>query len=43
MVWRGVLEPADTIGLQPKVTLKGQALHVVMPKDTMTDETDNTE
>ena len=43
MVWRGVLEPADTIGLQPKVTLKGSALHVVMPKDTATDETDNTE
>jgi hypothetical protein len=40
MVWRGVLEPADTIGLAPKVTLKGSALHVVMPKDSVTEESD---
>jgi membrane peptidoglycan carboxypeptidase len=43
MVWRGVLNPSDTIGLQPKVTLKGSALHVVMPKDSVTDESDGTD
>jgi len=43
MVWRGVLDPSDTIGLEPKVTLKGSALHVVMPKDSTTDESDNIE
>lgn len=41
MVWRGVLEPNDTIGLEPKVTLKGPALHVFTPKDSTIDEGDN--
>ena len=41
MVWRGVLDPNDTIGLEPKVTLKGDALHTFTPKDTIIDEGDN--
>ena len=41
MVWRGVLDPNDTIGLEPKVTLKGDALHSFTPKDTIIDEGDN--
>ena len=43
MVWRGVLEPSDTIGLKPEVTLKGSALHMVLPKDNPPVEGDETE
>jgi hypothetical protein len=35
MVWRGVLDPSDTIGLRPIVSLKGPALHVVSPRDSI--------
>ena len=41
MVWRGVLDPADTIGLEPKVTLKGYALHMFAPKDSIPAEREN--
>ena len=40
MVWRGVLNPSDTVGLVPKVTLKGSALHVVQPSDTVPSESE---
>ena len=43
MVWRGVLEPSDTVGLKPEVTLKGNALHMVLPKDSTPVESDETE
>jgi hypothetical protein len=43
MVWRGVLNPSDTVGLAPKVTLKGAALHVILPKDSTVEEPDETE
>ena len=43
MVWRGVLNPSDTIGLVPKVTLRGSALHVVQPRDTVPAETEDTD
>ncbi len=43
MVWRGVLNPSDTIGLQPKVTLKGAALHTIIPSDSLPDTEDTTE
>ncbi len=43
MVWRGVLEANDTIGLKPQVTLKGYALHVVLPKDSVVEEGDATD
>lgn len=43
MVWRGVLEQSDTIDLKPEVTLKGNALHLVLPKDSMLPEGDETD
>jgi hypothetical protein len=43
MVWRGVLEASDTIGLKPEVTLKGNALHLVLPKDSTPPESDETD
>jgi hypothetical protein len=43
MVWRGVLNPSDTIGLEPKVTLKGTAMHTFLPRDSTIEETDNVE
>jgi hypothetical protein len=43
MVWRGVLSPADTIGLEPKVSLKGSALHMIVPMDSVGAPEDSTE
>lgn len=38
MVWRGVLNPEDTVGLVPRLTLKGPAKHVVLPQDSVREE-----
>ena len=35
MVLRNVLSPADTVGLRPEVTLRGAALRLVVPSDTI--------
>lgn len=43
MVWRGVLDPSDTIGLAPKVTLRGFALHMVQPRDTVLSQPEDTD
>jgi hypothetical protein len=41
MVIRNVLNPADTIGLRPDVTLRGAALRMVVPGDSIPTENDN--
>ena len=41
MVWRGVLAPEDTVGLEPKVSLKGFALHMFTPRDTIPQESES--
>jgi hypothetical protein len=40
MVLRNVLDPNDTIGLRPEVALRGPALHMVVPSDTIIPEND---
>lgn len=40
MVLRNVLDPNDTIGLRPEVMLRGPALHMVVPSDTIVPEND---
>lgn len=43
MVWRGVLNPSDTVGLTPQVTLHGPALRMVTPRDSVLSEPDETD
>lgn len=43
MVWRGVLAPEDTVGLEPKVNLKGFALHSFTLRDTVPQENEGSD